>query len=51
MLQKMGHFSSRVAFKMTSRQKCQFPQKISGESWPIHLSPKMTQLGSYSAQN
>ena len=49
-LQKMGHFSSRLAPEMMSRQKCLFsrmPPEIFGvESWSIHLSPKMAQFGS-----
>ena len=44
MLQKMGHFYSRLAPEMGSRQKWQIVldfTKIPGQSWPIRLSPKM----------
>ena len=45
MFRKMGHFSSRAAFEIRPRQKCRISQdfsEISGKSWAIHLSQKMT---------
>ena len=44
MLQKMGHFKSRLKFEMRPRQKWQTVldfTKIFGGYWPIQLSPKM----------
>ena len=49
MLQKMGHFSSRLTFEMMYRRNGNFPtisQKMLTKSWPIHSSPEMAQFGS-----
>ena len=47
MLQKMGHFSLRLAFELMSRQQCQFPKifpKFLRKSWSIHFSHKWPNL-------
>ena len=54
MLQKMGHLSSRVAFKMMSRRKCHFPgfpeilknhgQSIGLQQWPNLIANRGSKL-------
>ena len=58
MLQKMGHFSPRVAFKMRYRQKCQifqdFPkfwedqgQSICLQKWPLSIANRGSKLAEF----